>query len=87
MFLSSFDTGFDIDISTGADLLAELGIHPAAVREAIEDDRARRCPDRDPMMPRHPRAAFGIGTRQERALREAALIERLASSQAFPRAG
>ena len=87
MFLSSFDTGFDIDISTGADLLAELGIHPAAVREAIEDDRARRCPDRDPMMFGHQRAAFAVDTRQGRTLREAALIERLASFQAFPRAG
>ena len=33
------------------------------------------------------RAAFGADARQERTLREAALIERLASSQAFPRAG
>ena len=82
-----FDTDIDLDAPTGADLLAEFGIHPAAVREAIEDDRARRCPDRDPMMLGHQRAAFGTDARQERTLREAALIERLASSQAFPRAG
>ena len=86
MFLSSFDTDPNFDAPTGADLLAEFGIHPAAVRETIEDDRARRCPERDPMMFGHQRAAFGADAQQERTLREAALIERLGSSQAFPRA-
>ena len=82
-----FDPDFHLDAPTGLNLLAELGIHPAAVREVIADDRAIRCPDRDSVLTDRPRAAFGADARQERALREAALIERLASSQAFPRAG
>ncbi len=38
---------------TGSDLLAEIGLHPGAVRDVIDDDRARRCPD--------PRDAAGGG--------------------------
>ena len=34
-------------------LLAELGIDPAAVREAIEDARAMCCPDRPAVYPEH----------------------------------
>ena len=36
---------------TGQQVLAELGIDPRAALEAIEDDRARRCPDRDAVYP------------------------------------
>ena len=36
---------------TGEQVLAELGIDPRAVRDAIEDDRARRCPDREAVYP------------------------------------
>ena len=38
---------------TGGSLLAELGIAPAAVREAIEDERAMRCPERPAVYPEH----------------------------------
>ena len=38
---------------TGGSLLAELGIDPAAVREAIEDARAMRCPERPAVYPEH----------------------------------
>ena len=34
-------------------LLAELGIDPAAVREAIEDARVIRCPERPAVYPEH----------------------------------
>ena len=51
MFLSSFDTGFDADTPLAGDMLAEFGVHPAAVREAIAEDRALRCPDRDAVFP------------------------------------
>ena len=41
-------SGVDFDIEealTGSDLLAEIGLDPGAVRDVIDDDRARRCPD------------------------------------------
>ena len=48
MFLSDHSP----DIPAGA-LLAELGIDPAAVREAIEDARSMRCPERPTVYPEH----------------------------------
>jgi len=48
MFLS--DHSPDLPANT---LLAELGIDPAAVREAIEDERAMRCPERPAVYPEH----------------------------------
>lgn len=36
---------------TGEQALAELGIDPRAVHDVIEDDRARRCPDRETVHP------------------------------------
>ena len=36
---------------TGHQALAELGIDPRSALEAIEDDRARRCPDQDTVYP------------------------------------
>ena len=41
------------DLPADGLLLAELGIDPAAVREAIEDDRAIRCPERPAAYPEH----------------------------------
>ncbi len=41
------DSDFDPVTPTGSDLLAELGLAPRSVREALADDRARRCPDRE----------------------------------------
>jgi len=40
------------DIPAGSDLLAEVGIDPAAVREAIEDERTIRCPERPAANPK-----------------------------------
>ena len=41
-----FGTDYDLeDTLTGSDLLAEIGLHPGAVRDVIDDDLARRCPD------------------------------------------
>ena len=41
-------SGIDFDFEetlTGSELLAEIGLHPGAVRDVIDDDRARSCPD------------------------------------------
>ncbi len=41
-----FPTDFDFEEAlTGSDLLAEIGLQPGAVRDVIDDERARRCPD------------------------------------------
>ena len=41
-----FGTSYDLeDTLTGSDLLAEIGLHPGAVRDVMDDDRVRRCPD------------------------------------------
>ena len=49
MFLSDHSP----DLTGGSLLLAELGIDLAAVREAIEDARAMRCPERPAIYPEH----------------------------------
>lgn len=41
------------------DLLTDLGLNLASVRDALDDDRTRRCPDRDPMPGRSWREAEG----------------------------
>ncbi len=45
-----FQSDLSPDPAAGS-LLAELGIDPAAVREAIEDARAMRCPERPAAFP------------------------------------
>ena len=40
----AFDTDYDVITPSGGELLAELGIDTRAVRHALADDRARRCP-------------------------------------------
>ncbi len=47
-----FQSDHSPDLPAGS-LLAELGIDPAAVREAIEDERAMRCPERPAAYPAH----------------------------------
>ena len=42
-----------LDLPTGSDLLAELGVDRRAVREVAEDERAIRCPDRGAVYPEH----------------------------------
>ena len=44
-----FQSDHSPDIPAG--IIAELGIDPATVREAIEDDRAMRCPERPAAYP------------------------------------
>ena len=41
------DTDYNPITPTGDALLAELGLDVSSVREAIADDRVRRCPDRE----------------------------------------
>ena len=43
----AFDTDYDPIAASGSDLLAELGLDARAVRDALSEDRARRCPDRE----------------------------------------
>ena len=45
-----FDPDTHFDVPTG-DLLAEIGIDPAAASEVIAEDRAVRCPGRDQVRP------------------------------------
>ena len=43
----AFDTDYDVITPAGGQLLAELGLDTASVRDALADDLARRCPDRE----------------------------------------
>ena len=45
MVLPSFEFDFD------GDMFAAIGIHPAAVREVLAEDRALRCADREAVFP------------------------------------
>ncbi len=56
MFASDLDTA-----ASGDDLLAELGLDRRAVHDAIEDDRARRRPDREAVFP--PRSIADLDPR------------------------
>ena len=42
-----FDTDYDLVTPAGGELLAELHLDIHSVRDALADDRARRCPDRE----------------------------------------
>ena len=42
-----------LDLPTGSDLLAELGVDRRTVREIAEDERAIRCPERGADYPEH----------------------------------
>ena len=43
----AFDTDYDVITPSGGELLELLGLDAASVRDALTDDRARRCPDRE----------------------------------------
>ena len=55
-----------LDLPTGSDLLAELGVDRHTVREIAEDERAIRCPERGAVYPEYgfaslyPELAFGL---------------------------
>jgi len=67
----------DLDIPlSGDDLLAELGLDPRAVHDDIEDDRARRCPDRQAVFPERRFADLPIESPFRRLRHEAALAQR-----------
>ena len=42
-----------IDLPTGSDLLAEIGVDRRTLLEIAEDERAIRCPDRGAVYPEH----------------------------------
>ncbi len=42
-----FDSDHDLITPSSGELLAELGLDTRAVRDALADDRTRRCPDRE----------------------------------------
>ena len=52
MFLSSFDSGLDLEAPVAGEMLAAIGIHSDCVREVIAEDRALRCADRDAVFPK-----------------------------------
>ena len=43
----AFDTDYDLVTPAAGELIAELGLDTRSVRDALADDRARRCPDRE----------------------------------------
>ena len=43
----AFDTDYDVITPAGGELLELLGLDAASVRDALADDLARRCPDRE----------------------------------------
>ena len=43
----AFDTDDDPVTPAADELIAELGLDTRSVRDAIADDRTRRCPDRE----------------------------------------
>ena len=43
----AFDTDYDPVGPVADNLLAEVGLDAGSVRDALADDRARRCPDRE----------------------------------------
>ena len=45
--MSSPHTDYDPLTPTGQQLLAEIGVNPAAVRETLTDDFLRRCADHE----------------------------------------
>ena len=53
--LTMFDSDFDPVTPATGDLIAELGLDPHSVRDAIADDRTRRCPDREALADRRER--------------------------------
>ena len=42
-----FSSDYDPVTPAGGRLLDELGLDPRSVRDALADDHARRCPDRE----------------------------------------
>ena len=42
-----FDTDHDLVTPAGDGLIAELGLDARSIRDALAEDRARRCPDRE----------------------------------------
>ena len=47
---SPFDPEFDVVPPSGGALLAEIDNDRHTVREILDEDRAIRCPDRDPVL-------------------------------------
>ena len=71
-----FDPDIHIDIPTG-DLLAEIGIDPAAASEVIAEDRSIRCPGRDQVRPDRGTVFLDVVMPLDGALCEAALAHTL----------
>ena len=43
----ALDTDYDVITPSGSELLESLGLDARTVNDALADDRARRCPDRE----------------------------------------
>ena len=68
-----FDPDIHLDVPTG-NLLAEIGIDPAAASEVIAEDRAIRCPDRDRVLPDRGAAFLDVVMSLDGTLCEATVI-------------
>ena len=77
-----FQSDHSPDLPAGG-LLAELGIDPATVREAIEDARAIRCPERPVAYPERSFAGL-VPEPREGGLGEAAPDEPWDPASALP---
>ncbi len=66
-----FDPDTHFDVPTG-DLLAEIGIDPAAASEVIAENRAFRCPGREQVRPDPGTAFLDVVMPLDGALRGAA---------------
>ncbi|MDE2976766.1 MAG: hypothetical protein OXU63_04515 [Acidobacteriota bacterium] len=64
-----------LDLPTGSDLLAEIGVDRRTVREIAEDERAIRCPERGAVYPAHGFAGLYPDPAFRHALHEAAPAE------------
>ena len=72
------------DIPASSDLLAELGVDRHTVREAIEDERAIRCPERPAAYPERSFARLVPEPASAHALHEAAPAEPWDSASGLP---
>ena len=70
-----FHPDTSLDLPTGSDLLAELGVDRRTVREIAEDERAIRCPEWSAVYPEYGFASLAPEPASGMSLHEAAPAE------------
>ena len=73
-----------LDLPTGCDLLAELGVDRRTVREIAEDECAIRCPERGAVYPAYGFASLAPEPAFAHALHEPAPSEPWDRASSFP---